>query len=155
MNASPKGYIHVVISPSCREGRVDHHMMACACLQATAVGAGAAARCCAAGFTALAEIQFADTIYPSLHVPGIQIFIPSGRHDAKGLLISLIEEQYPVVCFESQIMYQSREDLVRAETIFKYRYVYFPETNPEIKNYEDEETFEVWIHALTLSEKST
>ncbi len=112
-------------------------------------GVGAAA----AGFTALAAIQYADTIHPSLHVPGIQIFIPSGLHDAKGLLISLIEEQYPVVCFESQIMYQSREDLLRAETVFKYRYVYFPETNIEIKNYE--ETFVVWIHALTLSEKST
>ncbi len=122
-------------------------------------GVGAAA----AGYTALAEIQFADYIYPALdqiineaskyryrsgghcnvggltirapwgavghggmyhsqspeafltHVPGLHVVIPSGPHDAKGLLISSIEDQNPVVFFEPKIMYRLREEMVPTE----------------------------------------
>jgi 2-oxoisovalerate dehydrogenase E1 component beta subunit len=119
-------------------------------------GIGAAA----AGYTAIAEIQFADYIYPAMdqiineaakyryrsggvfnvggltirapygaighggmyhsqapeafltHAAGIKVVIPSGPLEAKGLLLSCIEDKNPVVFFEPKIMYRLKEELV-------------------------------------------
>ena len=119
-------------------------------------GIGAAA----AGYTAIAEIQFADYIYPAMdqiineaakyryrsggvfnvggltirapygaighggmyhsqapeafltHAAGIKVVIPSGPMEAKGLLLSCIEDKNPVVFFEPKIMYRLKEELV-------------------------------------------
>lgn len=117
-------------------------------------GIGAAA----AGYTAIAEIQFADYLYPAMdqiineaakyryrsggvfdvggltirapygaighggmyhsqapeafltHAAGIKIVIPSGPYDAKGLLLSSIEDKNPVIFFEPKIMYRLKEE---------------------------------------------
>lgn len=122
-------------------------------------GIGAAA----AGYTAIAEIQFADYMYPAMdqiineaakyryrsggvfdvggltirapygaighggmyhsqspeafltHAAGIKVVIPSGPFEAKGLLLSSIQDQNPVVFFEPKIMYRLKEEHVPEE----------------------------------------
>lgn len=119
-------------------------------------GIGAAA----AGYAAIAEIQFADYIFPAMdqivneaakyryrsggvfhaggltirapygaighggmyhsqapeafltHAAGVKVVIPSGPFDAKGLLLSSIEDRNPVIFFEPKIMYRMKEELV-------------------------------------------
>ncbi len=39
------------------------------------------------------------------HVPGLKVIMPSTPHDAKGLLISAIEDNNPVVCIEHRWLY--------------------------------------------------
>ena len=39
------------------------------------------------------------------HVPGLKVVMPSTPHDAKGLLISAIEDNNPVVCIEHRWLY--------------------------------------------------
>ncbi|CAG2219004.1 BCKDHB [Mytilus edulis] len=85
------------------------------------------------GSTAIAEIQFADYIFPAFdqitneaakfdigqeiylispeaffaHIPGIKVVIPRGPHQAKGLLLSCIRDQNPCIFFEPKILYRS------------------------------------------------
>lgn len=114
-------------------------------------GIGAAA----SGYTAIAEIQFADYIYPAFdqvvneaskyryrsggefncggltirapygavghgghyhsqspegfftHIPGIKVVVAGGPADAKGLLLSAIQDPDPVVFFEPKMMYRT------------------------------------------------
>ena len=39
------------------------------------------------------------------HVPGLKVVMPSTPYDAKGLLISAIEDNNPVVCIEHRWLY--------------------------------------------------
>ncbi|CAC5411647.1 BCKDHB [Mytilus coruscus] len=64
-----------------------------------AFGIGVAAM----GSTAIAEIQFADYIFPAFD----QVVIPRGPHQAKGLLLSCIRDQNPCIFFEPKILYRS------------------------------------------------
>ncbi|KAL3144537.1 2-oxoisovalerate dehydrogenase subunit beta 2, mitochondrial [Trebouxia sp. C0010 RCD-2024] len=123
-------------------------------------GIGAAA----SGYTAIAEIQFADYIYPAFdqivneaskyryrsggefncggltirapygavghgghyhsqspesfftHIPGIKVVVAGGPADAKGLLLSAIQDPDPVVFFEPKMMYRTAvEDVPKGE----------------------------------------
>ncbi|XP_016375041.1 2-oxoisovalerate dehydrogenase subunit beta, mitochondrial-like [Sinocyclocheilus rhinocerous] len=70
-------------------------------------GIGAAA----AGATAIAEIQFADYIYPAFD----QIVVPRGPVQAKGLLLSCIADQNPCIFFEPKILYRAAVEQVPTE----------------------------------------
>ncbi|XP_053979227.1 2-oxoisovalerate dehydrogenase subunit beta, mitochondrial isoform X2 [Hylaeus volcanicus] len=59
-----------------------------------------------AGVTAIAEIQFADYIFPAFD----QIVMPRGARQAKGLLLSCIEEPDPCIMFEPKILYRTAID---------------------------------------------
>ncbi|XP_070167422.1 2-oxoisovalerate dehydrogenase subunit beta, mitochondrial isoform X2 [Polyergus mexicanus] len=60
------------------------------------------------GITAIAEIQFADYIFPAFD----QIVVPRGAMHAKGLLLSCIDEPDPCIIFEPKILYRIAEDQV-------------------------------------------
>ncbi|KAJ8290891.1 hypothetical protein GJAV_G00018890 [Gymnothorax javanicus] len=116
-----------------------------------------------AGATAIAEIQFADYIYPAFdqivneaakyryrsgnmfdcgnltirapwgcvghgslyhsqspeaffaHCPGIKVVVPRGPFQAKGLLLSCIEDKNPCIFFEPKILYRAAVDQVPVE----------------------------------------
>jgi len=43
-----------------------------------------------------------------VHVPGIKVVMPSTPYDAKGLLLSAIEEDNPVMFFEHKLLYKTK-----------------------------------------------
>ncbi|XP_067366543.1 2-oxoisovalerate dehydrogenase subunit beta, mitochondrial isoform X2 [Channa argus] len=64
-----------------------------------------------AGATAIAEIQFADYIFPAFD----QIVIPRGPVQAKGLLLSCIADKNPCIFFEPKILYRAAVEQVPVE----------------------------------------
>ncbi|KIY99724.1 2-oxoisovalerate dehydrogenase E1 component, beta subunit [Monoraphidium neglectum] len=91
----------------------------------------------ALGTTAIAEIQFADYIYPAfdqlvneaakmryrsgglfdcggLTVPGLKVVMPSSPAEAKGLLLACIREPDPCVFFEPKMLYRTMVEEVPA-----------------------------------------
>ncbi|MEO0996898.1 MAG: alpha-ketoacid dehydrogenase subunit beta [Pseudomonadota bacterium] len=65
---------------------------------------------CGAGFNAAA--QHSQTMYPLMTaVPGLKIALPSNAYDAKGLLISAIRDDDPVLFFEHKALYQTKADV--------------------------------------------
>ncbi|XP_055759224.1 2-oxoisovalerate dehydrogenase subunit beta, mitochondrial-like isoform X3 [Salvelinus fontinalis] len=64
-----------------------------------------------AGATAIAEIQFADYIYPAFD----QVVIPRGPVQCKGLLLSCIADQNPCIFFEPKILYRAAVEQVPTE----------------------------------------
>ncbi len=65
---------------------------------------------CGAGFNAAA--QHSQTMYPLMTaVPGLKIAVPSNAYDAKGLLISAIRDDDPVLFFEHKALYQTKADV--------------------------------------------
>ena len=57
-----------------------------------------------AGYGAAA--QHSQTLYPIFaHVPGIKVALPSNAYDAKGLLITAIRDEDPVIFFEHKSLY--------------------------------------------------
>ncbi|CAH0605689.1 unnamed protein product [Chrysodeixis includens] len=59
-----------------------------------------------AGATAIAEIQFADYIFPAFD----QVVVPRGPTSAKGLLLSCIQSPDPCVFLEPKILYRSASE---------------------------------------------
>ena len=60
---------------------------------------------CGAGFSAAA--QHSQTMYQMMTaVPGLKVVIPSNAYDAKGLLLSAIADDDPVLFFEPKALYQ-------------------------------------------------
>ncbi|XP_022654308.1 2-oxoisovalerate dehydrogenase subunit beta, mitochondrial-like isoform X2 [Varroa jacobsoni] len=60
------------------------------------------------GATAIAEMQFADYIFPAFD----QLVIPRGPTQAKGLLLSCIRDRNPCIFFEPKILYRiAQEDV--------------------------------------------
>lgn len=152
-------------------------------------GIGAAA----AGYTSIAEIQFADYIYPAMdqivneaakyryrsggvfnvggltirapygaighggmyhsqapeafltHAAGIKVVIPSGPFDAKGLLLSSIEDQNPVIFFEPKIMYRLKEEEV-PEGFYK-----IPLGKAKVVREGSDVTIVTWGHQVSIS----
>jgi pyruvate/2-oxoglutarate/acetoin dehydrogenase E1 component len=43
-----------------------------------------------------------------VHVPGLKVVMPSTPYDAKGLLLSAIEENNPVMFFENKLLYKTK-----------------------------------------------
>ena len=40
------------------------------------------------------------------HIPGLKVILPTSPHDAKGMLISAIEDENPVICLEHRWLYE-------------------------------------------------
>lgn len=51
-----------------------------------------------------------ETIYG--HIPGVKVVIPSTPYDAKGLLISAIESEDPIIFMEPKRIYRDRKSVV-------------------------------------------
>ncbi len=61
--------------------------------------------CCGAGIGAAAQhSQSLEAWF--MHIPGLKVVLPSTPYDAKGLLISAIRDDNPVVFLEHKILYQ-------------------------------------------------
>mgnify|MGYP000577911381 CR=1 FL=1 len=59
---------------------------------------------CGAGMGAAAQhSQSLESLF--MHVPGLKVVMPSTPYDAKGLLISAIRDDNPVVCLEPKMLY--------------------------------------------------
>jgi len=43
------------------------------------------------------------------HIPGLKVILPTSPYDAKGMLISAIEDDNPVICFEHRWLYGVRD----------------------------------------------
>jgi pyruvate dehydrogenase E1 component beta subunit len=57
--------------------------------------------------------QHSQSLYPLFaHVPGLKVVIPSTAYDAKGLLISSVRDDDPVVFFEHKVLYDEARDHV-------------------------------------------
>jgi len=46
-----------------------------------------------------------------LHMPGLKIVMPSSPYDVKGLLVSSIKDDNPVIFFEHKLLYQIKENV--------------------------------------------
>lgn len=46
-----------------------------------------------------------------VHVPGLKVVMPSSPYDAKGLLLSAIEENNPIMFFEHKLLYKMKGDV--------------------------------------------
>jgi pyruvate dehydrogenase E1 component beta subunit len=50
--------------------------------------------------------QHSQTLYPLFaHIPGLKVAVPSNPHDAKGLMVSAIRDDDPVLFFEHKMLY--------------------------------------------------
>ncbi|BBL79754.1 acetoin catabolism protein AcoB [Rubrobacter xylanophilus] len=54
-----------------------------------------------------AASQHSQSLYPIFtHIPGLKVVVPSNPYDAKGLMISSIRDDDPVIFFENKVLYQ-------------------------------------------------
>lgn len=63
-----------------------------------------------------AAAQHSDSTYSVLtHFPGLKCAIPSNPYDAKGMLISAIRDDNPVIFFENKLMYNDKGPVPEGE----------------------------------------
>lgn len=59
-----------------------------------------------------AAVQHSQSLYPLLaHIPGLKVVVPSNAYDAKGLLITAIRDNDPVMFFEHKGLYDDKAEV--------------------------------------------
>jgi pyruvate dehydrogenase E1 component beta subunit len=59
-----------------------------------------------------AASQHSQSLYPLFtHIPGLKVVVPSTPYDAKGLMISSIRDDDPVIFFENKVLYAVEGDV--------------------------------------------
>lgn len=77
------------------------------------------------------------------HVPGLKVVVPSTPYDAKGLLLSSIDDDNPVVFFEQKLLYRAQGEVPEKE----YR---IPLSTTEVKRQGTDISLVSWGRMLPL-----
>ena len=72
--------------------------------------------CCAVGHGGLYHSQSVEAYFA--HCPGLKVVIPSTPADAKGLLMSCIDDPDPCLFFEPKVLYRTAEETVNQDAYY-------------------------------------
>ncbi len=73
------------------------------------------------GATRRSAAQHSQSLHALVaHIPGLKVAMPSGAHEAKGLLKTAVRDNNPVVIFEDKLMYQDKAPVPEEEYLIPF-----------------------------------